>query len=183
MRLGVPFIAPRQLGAVESNPGRQILPSVDWCTGQSGAPPDSLVHHWTLSGADFFPILAQPTVDDLEPLAHRTLSGAHRTVRCPLQAVGSATRHARIARPTVGLADRWLTGHSGAPPDSPVIFSRTPPSSSREQPVDQRQPGAPDIVRCTTGQSGAPRLSRVLAARAKSFPFVFPLILALRQIC
>jgi hypothetical protein len=42
MRLGVPFIAPRQLGAVESNPGRQFLPSVDWCTGQSGAPPDTV---------------------------------------------------------------------------------------------------------------------------------------------
>jgi hypothetical protein len=38
----VPFIAPRQLGAVESNPGRQILPSVDWCTGQSGASPDTV---------------------------------------------------------------------------------------------------------------------------------------------
>jgi hypothetical protein len=139
--------------------------------------------HRTLSGADFFPVLAQPTVDDLEPLAHRTLSGAHRTVRCPLQTVGPATRHARIARPTVGSADRWLTGQSGAPPDSLVIFSRTPPSSSRERPVDQRQPAAPDTVRCTTGQSGAPRLSRVLAARAKSFPFVFSLILALRQIC
>jgi hypothetical protein len=28
MRLGVPFIALRQLGAVESIPGRQFLPSV-----------------------------------------------------------------------------------------------------------------------------------------------------------
>ena len=37
MRLGVPFIAPRQLGAVESNLGRLILPSVDGRTGQSGA--------------------------------------------------------------------------------------------------------------------------------------------------
>ena len=101
-----------------------------WCTGhcpvhtgQSGAPsdrwrlprvargfrdrpltrltvgsPDSLVHHRTLSGADFFPILAQPTVDDLEPLAHRT-------VQCPHQTVGPATRHARIARPIVGSPD------------------------------------------------------------------------------
>jgi hypothetical protein len=41
MRLGVPFIAPRQLGAVEDNLGRLILPSVVWCTGQAGAPPDS----------------------------------------------------------------------------------------------------------------------------------------------
>jgi hypothetical protein len=41
MRLGVPFIAPRQLGAVKDNFGRLILPSVVWCTEQSGAPPNS----------------------------------------------------------------------------------------------------------------------------------------------
>jgi hypothetical protein len=157
MRLGVPFIAPRQLGAIESNPGRLSLPSVGWCTGQSGA--------------DCFPILAQPTVEVLEPLAHQSLSGAHQTVRCPHQTVGPATRHARIARPTVGLADSWLTGQSGAPLDSPVNYSRTPPSSSRERPVDQRQPGAPDTVRCTTGQSVAPKQSTVLAASAKTFSF------------
>jgi hypothetical protein len=60
------------------------------------------LHHRTLSGADFFPSLAKPTVGSLEPLAHRT-------VRCPLPTVGSATC---LARPTVGLADRWLTGQS-----------------------------------------------------------------------
>jgi hypothetical protein len=91
MRLGFPFIAPRQLGVVESNQGRLSLPSVGWCTGQSGA--------------DSFPILAQPTVEDLEPLAHQTLSGAHMTVWCPLLTVGLTTRHARIARPTVGSPD------------------------------------------------------------------------------
>jgi hypothetical protein len=42
MRLGVSFIAPRQLGAVESIPGRQFLPSIAWRTGQSGAPPDTV---------------------------------------------------------------------------------------------------------------------------------------------
>jgi hypothetical protein len=42
MRQGVPFIAPRQLGAVESIVGRQFLLSVDWRTGQSGAPPDTV---------------------------------------------------------------------------------------------------------------------------------------------
>jgi hypothetical protein len=152
------------------------------CLLSTGAP-DSPVHHRTLSGADFFPILEQPTVEDLEPLAHRTLSGSHRTVRCPLLTVGSATRHARIAWPTVGSVDRWLTGQSGAPPDSPVIYSRTPSSRPESRQFTRRQPGAPDTVWCTTGQSGAPRLSRVLAARAKSFPFVFSLILALRQIC
>jgi hypothetical protein len=110
MRLGVPFIAPRQLGAIESNPRRQFLPCVEWRTGQSGVPPD---RHCSVSGADCFPKLAQSTVEDLEPLAHRTLFGVHQTVRCPHLTVGSATRHARIARPTDGTADRWLTGQSG----------------------------------------------------------------------
>jgi hypothetical protein len=162
MRLGVPFIAPRQLGAVESNPGRQILPSVAWRTGQSGA-------HRTLSGADLFPSLAESTVGAWEPLAHRTLSGAHQTVRCPLPTVGSATCLAQIARPTVGS------------PDSPVNYSRTSPMNSRERAVRSSQPGAPDTVRCTTEQSGAPRLSRVLAARAKTFPIVLLLFPALRH--
>jgi hypothetical protein len=144
MRLGVPFIAPRQLGAVECIPGRQFLPSVAWRTGQSGA--------------DFFPSLAKPTVGALEPLAHRTLSGAHRTVRCPLPTVGSATC----------LADRATDRCPGRPlahrtvrctPDSPVNYSRTPLITSREQQVRLSQPGASDTVRCTTGQSGAPRQS------------------------
>jgi hypothetical protein len=33
MRLGASFIAPRQLGAVGGNLGRQFLPSVEWRTG------------------------------------------------------------------------------------------------------------------------------------------------------
>jgi hypothetical protein len=183
MRLGVPFIPPRQLGAVESNPGRQFLPSVGWRTGQSGVPPD---RHCSLSGADYFPNLAQPTIEDFEPLAHRTLSGAHRKVRCPHQTVGSATRHARIMRPTVGSPDspvvlsctslrfsqerrlrhRRLTGQSGAPPDSPVIYSRTPPSSPESELFTETGPGAPDTVRCTTGQSGAPRPKLYLAVHS-----------------
>jgi hypothetical protein len=40
-----------------------------------------------------------------------------------------ATRRLWIARPTVGSGDRWLTGQSGAPPDSPVNYSRTPSSN------------------------------------------------------
>jgi hypothetical protein len=183
MRLGVPFIAPRQLGAVESIPGRQFLPSVAWRTGQSGAPPDTVrcgflsffgeadrcnlgavgapdtvrctpdspVHHRTLSGADFFPILAQPTVGDSEPLAHQTLFGAHRTVRCGFLSY-------------FGVADRWRFRAVGTPdtvrctPDSPV-----PPSdrwlchASRADYATDRWPGrllAHRTVWCTTGQSG-----------------------------
>jgi hypothetical protein len=185
MCLGVPFIAPRQLGAVRSNLGRQFLPSVGWRTGQFGAPPD---RHCSQSGADCFPKLAQPTVEDLEPLAHRTLSGAHRTVRCPHPTVGSTTRHARIARPTVGTVDRWLTGQSGAPPDSPVIYSHTPPSRTESRLFIGTGPGTPDTVRCTTGQSGAPPDSPVHPDRAAFWlntanlsPKRFLLFLALRH--
>jgi hypothetical protein len=108
MRLGVPFIAPRQLEAVESITGRQFLPSVDWCTGQSGAPPDTVrcrflfcfgaADRWRF-GAVGAPDTVWCTPDS--PVPHSD--------RWP----GPATRHARIARPTVGS------------PDSPVNFSRT----------------------------------------------------------
>jgi hypothetical protein len=100
MRLGVPFIAPRQLGAVESIPGRQFLPSVAWRTGQSGAPPDTIRCRFL----SFF--------GEADRWRFRAV-GAPDTVRWPLLTVGSATRHTRITRPTVGLADRWLTGQSG----------------------------------------------------------------------
>jgi hypothetical protein len=110
MRLGDLFIAPRQLGAVGGILGRQILPSVGWRTGKSGAPPDSPCSYPV---HDLLPFLAHPTVADLWQLAHRTLSGAHRTVRCPCRPLAQATRRTWIARPTVGAVDRWLTGQSG----------------------------------------------------------------------
>src|SRR5689334_20265728 len=94
MRLGVPFIAPRQLGPVESTMGRQCLPAVAWRTGQSGA-------HGHCSVAEFFPSMAKPTVGSLGAVGAPDMSGAHRTVRCPFLAVGSTTCPAQIARPTV----------------------------------------------------------------------------------
>ena len=98
MRLGVPFIALRQLGAVGGQLGRPNLPSVGWCTGQSGAPPDS---HCSSPVHDLLPNQEHPTIAPRGGLVHRTLSGANRTVRC--------------AQPTVGAGDRWLTGLSGEP--------------------------------------------------------------------
>jgi hypothetical protein len=59
MRLGVPFIAPTQLGAVGGQLGRPNLPSVGWFTGQSGAPPDS---HCSCPVRDLLPYLAHPTI-------------------------------------------------------------------------------------------------------------------------
>jgi hypothetical protein len=145
MSQGAPFIASRQLGAVGDNPGRLILPSVVWCIGQSGAPPDS---YCSCPVLDFFPYEEQPTVGPRDRLAHRTLSGAHRTVRCPLPTVGATTCRVKIARPTVGAGGRWFTRQSGAPPDSPVNYSRTPPSKPESGEFTADQPGAPDAARC-----------------------------------
>jgi hypothetical protein len=103
MRLGVPFIAPRQLGVVEDNLGRLILPSVVWCTRQSGAPPDS---HCSCPVRDCLPKKAQSTVAALGPMAHRT-------VWCPLPTIGAG--HASPADCAVSrcAGDCWLTGQSG----------------------------------------------------------------------
>jgi hypothetical protein len=167
MRLGVPFIAPRQLGAVESIPGRQFLPSVAWRTGQSGARFPSFfgeADRWRFGAV-----------------------GASDTVRCtPDRPVPPSDRWLGHVSCADRATDRW----PGRPlvhrtvqctSDSPVNYSRTSRTISRERPVRPSQPGAPDIVRCTTGQSGAPRLSRVLAARAKTFPIGLFLFLTLRH--
>jgi hypothetical protein len=163
MRIGVPFIAPRQLGAVESISRRQFLPSVAWRTGQFGAPPDTVrcgflsffgeADRWRF-GAVGAPDTVRCTPDS--PV-HTGQSGAPSD-RWLLPRVARELCGRPLARPTVGS------------PDSPVIYSRTPPSKSREQPIRQSQPGAPDTVRCTTGQSGAPRPSCLWLNKAISFP-------------
>jgi hypothetical protein len=135
MRLGVPFIAPRQLGAVGGILGRLILPSVGWRTGQSGVPLDS---HCSCPVRDFLPFLAQPTVATSGWLAHRTLSGAHRTVRCPQPTVGAGHASPADLAADRCAGGRWLTGRSGAPQDSPVNYSRTLSMFSRERPVRQK---------------------------------------------
>jgi hypothetical protein len=74
---GVSFIAPWQLGAVEDQFRRQFLPSVEWCAGQSGAPPDS---HCSSLVHDLLPYQAQPIVGPRDRLEHRTVRGAQPTV-------------------------------------------------------------------------------------------------------
>jgi hypothetical protein len=105
----------------------------------SGGAPNSPVHHRTGPVAcpvrDLLPNQAQLTVGATVVLAHQTLSGVHRTVRCANYPLAQATPRPLIALPTVGVVDRWLTGQSGAPPDSPGNYSCTLPNFSRERPV------------------------------------------------
>jgi hypothetical protein len=148
MRLGVPFIVPRQLGAVGDQHGRLALPSVEWRTGQSGAPPDS---HCSLSGARF------PSKSGKVDRCSCGSDGALDTVWCtPDSPVLPANRwSSHVSR--VDRADdhwrgrRWFTGQSGAPPDSLVnyshvalfLFSRATSSSRMTH----------QTVCCTNGQS------------------------------
>jgi hypothetical protein len=112
----------------------------------SGGAPDSPVHHRTLFGARF--PSRNGAVDRCSPGA----VGAPDTVRCtpdsPVPQCDCWLGHASRAESS---ADRWLTGQSGAPPDSPVNYSRTPPASSESDLFTRLQPGAPDTVRCSTG--------------------------------
>jgi hypothetical protein len=145
---------------------------------QSGGAPDS---HCSCPVRDFFPFLAQPTIANLWQLAHQTLSGAHRIVRCPLPIVGAGHASPADLAADRCAGSRWLTGQSGAPLDSPVNYSRTPRNFSREWPVHRRPawrtghcPVHHRIVRCA-------RLCLVLAEHRHSFPIFFLfLFLALR---
>jgi hypothetical protein len=136
MRLGVPFIAPRQLGAVENKSGRPSLPSVVGCTGQSGV-------HRTVSGARFPSLIGE---------ADRWRTGH---VRCiPDSPVPPSSRWLGHVSRADRAADRW----PGRPlahrtvrctPDSPVNFSRTLSANSREWLLHAKSAWR-------TGQSGAP---------------------------
>jgi hypothetical protein len=82
MRLGVPFIAPRQLGAVGAPFGRQFLPSVRGRTRQSGVPPD-------MNSARFLSLFGEADHCSCSPL------GTPDSVRCTLDS-------------PVRPGDRWL---------------------------------------------------------------------------
>jgi hypothetical protein len=154
MRLGVPFIAPRQLGAVGHQFGRQFLPSIEWCTRQSGAPLDNRCSSPVL---DFLPYRAHPTVGPQNQLAHRT-------VRCAQPTIG-ADHVSRVDR----ADDRWLL----APLTHRTvqwIIAMSPFSFPESSQFTVDQPGAPDTVRCTTGQFGVPGQSWCWLYFANSSP-------------
>jgi hypothetical protein len=94
MRLGVPFIAPRQLGAVGGIPGRQFLPSVGWRTGQP-------VHHRTST-------VHGPMRISFLKWHSRPLQNCSRwrtgQSGAPSRPLAGAMRRARIARPTIAMA-------------------------------------------------------------------------------
>jgi hypothetical protein len=99
MRRGVPFIAPRQLGAVGDQHGRLSLPSVEWRTGQSGAPPDRSCR-WSSARS--------PSKFGISDRCSSGLTGATDTVRCtPDSLVHQLTVGAVHVSRKDCAADRW----------------------------------------------------------------------------
>jgi hypothetical protein len=72
--LGVPFIAPRQLGAVGTPFGRQFLPSVRRCTGLSGGAPESEQYTTHNPMIRCFPFCGAPD----RPVCHVTVGACRR---------------------------------------------------------------------------------------------------------
>jgi hypothetical protein len=97
-------------------------------------------------------------------VAHRTV-----TVACPV----------RIS--FLNWCSRPLQLRAGWP-DSPVNYSRTSPNSPESGQFVGSQPGAPDTIRCTTGQSGVRDRAESWLLQPSPFLLLFSLILALRQI-
>jgi hypothetical protein len=96
-----------------------------------------------------------------------------RTGHCPVHTGQSGAPIRPLARPRVtrGLCSRPLARPTVGSPDSPVNFSLTSLTNSRERLVDQTPAWRTGHCPVHHGQSGAPRLRRVLAAPAKSFSF------------
>jgi hypothetical protein len=98
-------------------------------------------------------------------MSHRTVSGAHRIIRCDSGATATsratvdcnrikcATVRARV-RARAGGAPDSLQDLSGAPPDSPEAPQVRAPTVEPQRLADVA--GAPDSVRWRTGLSGAP---------------------------
>jgi hypothetical protein len=146
----------------------------------SGGAPDSPMHHRTSTFHG--PVRISFLKRHSRPLQN---CSRWRTGHCPVHTgqsgapsrpLAGATRRARIARPTVALA-------AVCSPDSPVNYSRTPPTNSREWPVHQSLawrtghcPVHHRTVRCTQTEH-----QLVVHSQLFSNHFLF-LILALRQI-
>jgi hypothetical protein len=140
----------------------------NYCLMSSGAP-DSLVHHRTAT------VVVRCTISFLSgrilPLSRQSRWRTGQS-DVPNRPLARATCRPLISLPTVGSGDshslflRFPRATSSSPmylgagaedsPDSPVNFSHVARPIPESSQFTVEQPGAPDTVRCTTGQSGVP---------------------------
>jgi hypothetical protein len=116
-------------------------------------------------------------------VCHRTVSGAHQTVRCASGATATsratvvcnriqcAIVRARVRARAVGAPDS-LQDLSGAPPDSPEAPQVRAPTVEPQRSADVA--GAPDSVRWRIGLSGAPCDSTLPTAIFGGWGYKYP---------
>jgi hypothetical protein len=131
-----------------------VKAAVAWCTGQSGAPPDTVrcACHvtWPLDSDHWSFCL----------LGHRTVwwctGQALFTVRCATSLCSDSGAHYSafnaLCRRPLARSSRCSAGT----PDSPVNYSGAASRIPEGEQFGVGVPGAPDTVRWHTGQSGAP---------------------------
>jgi hypothetical protein len=102
-----------------------------------------------------------------------------RTGHSPVHTGQSGAPIRPLARPRVTreLCGRSLARPTVGSPDSPVNFSRSPPTNSRERRVDQSS------AWCTGRCPVHPDCAESWLLQSSLFLFLFSLILALSQIC
>jgi hypothetical protein len=69
-----------------------------------------------------------PSYSSADDRCRFVVVGSPDTVRCPLPTVGAGHASSADCAADRCAGGRWLIGQSGAPPDSPVNYSRTPPN-------------------------------------------------------
>jgi hypothetical protein len=139
MRLGLPFIAPRDLGAIWAPLGRLCLPSVHGRTGQSSAPSNS--EQCVIA----FLVWWRRPLPTSSPMAHRTVwcglvtvSWAHMA---PADRAADFWLSERLAHRTV----RWIIA------TAPWLFPKRILFTGCASLAPDTVWCTPDTLRCTTG--------------------------------
>jgi hypothetical protein len=128
----------------------------------TGGAPDCPVHHRTVTVAVRCAISFH-----IWRIRLLVLGVGWRTVHCPVCPIDRCCGP-RVAR---GLRSRSLALATVGSPDSPVNYSRTPLLFPESRLFSAGQPGTPDTVRCTTGQSGVPNRADVSCTQPTLFLF------------
>jgi hypothetical protein len=142
---------------------RLVHQTVRCTTRQSGAPPD-------MTSAWFLYFFGEADHWALDPLERRTLSDAHRTVRCGLVTVGFSH-----ASPVDHAADRWcgrywLIWQSGAHRTVRWILAAAPSAIPESSEFIAELAWAPDTIRFTPDSLMHRRLVQVLAVLSQTSP-------------
>jgi hypothetical protein len=138
-RLGGPFYSPK-VARSRWRPTRKAI--LAFCRVAHGTVRCTTGQPLFMSGA------RSPSYSGADDRCRFVAVGAPDTVRCPLPTVGAGHASPADCAADRCAGGRWLTGQSGAPPDSPVNYSRMPPIFPESGLFTGGWPGALDSPVC-----------------------------------